>query len=330
MTAAANKTIVPLRYLADRYEQSQRVRIATGERIRAILQGRDADAWARKPVEPVDTEAETELQDAVEPEIVEDDVADAHLKAIVRGETEEPIPLLARTYRRHWEEERETFGAMTASLEAHPAWSWLSQVKGIGPTLACKLLARLDVTLPRTPSGFWMYCGLATVPATAYKCDVCGLERAWPLGYSVTGNHQALGTARKCKGMLQALPGEALAAMPKAAGGQKRAYDAYAKKVCYLIGCQFEKLGTRAPYGRFYREHLAKLEREHAAWAAGRRRFTALRIVEKLFLSHLYEVWREALGLEVVEHYASSRLGHEGRIAPEEMIGSGKAAKRDQ
>jgi len=197
-------------------------------------------------------------------------------------------------------------------------------VKGIGPTLACKLLARLDVTLARTPSAFWLYCGLATVPGAAYRCEACGLERTWPVGYNVTGGHQALGTARRCKGSLVKVRegDDVRAAMPRAAGGQKRAYDAYAKKVLYLVGCQFEKLGRRAPYGRFYREALGRMEREHPGWAAGRRRFTALRIVEKLFLSHLWEVWRRAVGLPIVEHFASSRLGHDGRIAPEEMVAS--------
>lgn len=310
---------VPLRFLADRYEAAQRVRIATGERIRAILQGRDAQEVWGAPGQKEPVEAEEPVVEAV----VEEDEIEGELKAILRGESDGPLPILGRTYRRHHEEEREMYEEMAVALEGHPAWPWLTQVKGIGPTLACKLLARLDVRLAKTPSSFWLYCGLATVPGALYTCSTCGLERTWPVGYEVKGGHQALGTKRVCKGNLEFVrEGEDVrAALPRAGAGQKRCYDAYAKKVMYLVGCQFEKLGRRAAYPRFYREALGRLERERPRWNAGRQRFTAMRIVEKLFLSHLWEVWRKAERLSVVEHYASAYLAHGTRIAPEEMVG---------
>lgn len=326
-----------LHFLADRYEQAQRVRIETGERIRAIYQGRDEEGLAptfemmpdgvpficpvkacehqwrasftMKPPCPL-CDAEGKLD------------VDVILKEILAGEHDGPMPILARTYRRHHEEEREMFGAMTGALEGHPTWPWLSQVKGCGPTLACKLLARLDITKADTPSAFWLYSGLATVPGAKYHCETCGLDRTFPIAYDVKGGHKRLGTQANCKGKLEKTEeGDHIrAAMPRAGRGQKRPYDAYAKKVCYLLGCQWEKLGERAPYARFYRKELARLDRERPGWAKGRKRFTAMRITEKLFLSHLHEVWRRALGLEQVEHYASAYLGHDGRITPEEMI----------
>src|SRR5205823_1734179 len=97
----------------------------------------------------------------------------------------------------------------------------------------------------------WLYTGLATVPGAAYRCATCGLERRWPIQFKVTGMHLALDTQRRCKGKLELFDsGEHVrAALPKSGRGEKRAYDAYAKKIMYLVGCQFEKLGRRQPYG---------------------------------------------------------------------------------
>ena len=109
-----------LRWLADNYEQAQRLRIEVGERIRAVLQGRD-ETWTYEAEEDTD--------------------ADAVLKAIAAGESVGPVPMLARSYRRYWLEERETFKDMMHALQSHPTYPWLDRVRGIGPTLACKILA---------------------------------------------------------------------------------------------------------------------------------------------------------------------------------------------
>lgn len=334
-----------LHFLADRYEQAQRVRIETGERIRAIYQGRDQEAaWEVIPsgasfgstyipdgapfvCKSKACEHKWRASFEIEPPCPVCDGesclnVDVVLKDILASKHDGPMPILARTYRRHHEEEREMFGAMTGALERHPTWGWLQKVKGVGPTLACKLLARLDITRADTPSSFWLYCGLATVPGAKYHCLICGLDRTFPISFDVKGGHKRFGTEANCKGKLEKTDeGDHIrAAMPRATRGQKRPYDGYAKKVCYLLGCQWEKLGDRSPYARFYRKELAQLDRDRPGWAKGRKRFTAMRVTEKLFLSNLHEVWRAALGLPYVEHYAASRLGHDGRITPDEMV----------
>lgn len=292
-----------LRWYADAYEQAQRVRIATGEQIRAVLQGRDS-TWSAPDADP-DTDP--------------DDL----LRQIAALETVGPVPILGRTYQRHWTEEREMFTEMGKALKSHPANAWLSRVRGIGPTLACKLLARFDARKADTASSFWAFAGLATVPGERYRCETCGLVRAWPVGYSVTGKHQALDSNRACPGALIRVAGPddgVRAAQPRPARGQKAAYDQYAKKVLYLVGTSFLKTGPKSPYEQFYRTERAKLDRERPGWADGRKHLTALRKTEKLFLSHLWSTWREAIGLPAAPHYALAELGHGGRIDPWEMV----------
>lgn len=298
-TVSGGLSVRDLRWIADSYEQAQRVRVDTGERIRAILQGRD-----HRP-------------DGADPVRSATDV----LAAIRRGESDGPVPLLGRTYRRHAEEESELRRAMLAALTAHPAWPWLSRVKGIGATLAAKLLARLDVTRAPSPSSFWAYCGLATVPGIEYRCPECGLRASFPTRYRVRGEHQRADRKSRCGGALTAYRGPdqgIRVAQPRPGSGEKATYDQYAKKVCYLIGVSFLRSGSA--YDAYYREQRARLERERPGWTAGRTHFAALRKTEKLFLAQLWLVWRRAVGLPTTTPYAHGVLRREEYLPPEAMI----------
>ena len=130
------------RFLADNYEQAQRLRVETGERIRAVVQGRDATFI---PLGQIITPEKDE------PFWIDENgvsrMAEATVKAIQRGETLGPVVMLGRSHHRYWTEERETEHDMLHALKYHPAWPWLTRVRGIGPTLAAKLVARLDPTI---------------------------------------------------------------------------------------------------------------------------------------------------------------------------------------
>ena len=305
-----------LRVLADSYQQAQEKRIANGEQIRAVLQDRD-ETWGS-------------VMERVEDEFGPATTADEVLESIAAGLTPGPVPVLGRMYHRAYSEERELFKEMELALkgnkttQGHPCWPWLKAVKGIGPTLACKLLARLDPRKATTASAFWAYCGLATVPGDRYRCPTCGLVRDWPTGYNVTGKHTALASTKECKGALVKIAGPedgVRAAQPGPARGQKATYDAYAKKVMYLVGTGFLKAGGK--YAQHYRQARAKLDVERPGWADGRKHLTALRKTEKLFLSHLWAVWRGELGLPVTDPYAFAELGHApaSYIDPWDMVG---------
>ena len=289
-----------LRYLADAYEQSQRIRIQNGERLRAVLQGRD-ETWDVEFDENID--------------------ADEVIKSIEKGDGIGPIPIIGMTYRRHWEMEREYFREMGIALNSHPVWPWLEQIKGMGPTLSCKILSRLDPEKADTVSSYWAYCGLATVPGVEYKCELCGIVGVWPESFKMTGKHKALGKTKQCKGSLVAINvgNGTRAAQPKPGRGEKASYDQYAKKICYLIGMSFLK--SKGKYSEIYSKHRNRLDRERPGWPDGRKHYTALRIMEKLFLSHLWLKTREALDMPVTEPYANGMLGHNGYIDPQEMVG---------
>ena len=273
-----------LRWIAAAFESAQAQRLRTGEQIRALVgrsNGHGADGNGAHDI----------------------DALLAHIRA---GASPAPLSALGDEYRRQWSEERDLMRVMSERIAKHPAWPWLERVRGIGPSLAARLLARLDIDRAPTPSSFWSYCGLATVAADMYRCVDCGYELSLPAGREVRAGHRIPGTSQPCPGALEPMgQGARRVAQPRPTRGENAPYDREAKKLCYLIGISFVRQGDA--YRRYYHDQRARLDVAKPDWIPRRRHLTALRMTEKLFLAHLWLVWREELGLPVTAPYADQR-----------------------
>jgi len=280
-----------LRLLYQLYEEAQASRIAHGERLRAILQGRSF----------------SELVTSV-------DDADPLLKAIGKGETAGAPRLLERAYARALDDEAAAAAALRETIEGHPAWPWLSNIKGVGHLLSARLLSRLDVTRAETPSAFWSYCGLGTIPGVAYRCRRCNLEVAYPLGYEAPGMHRARDGRRECSGDFVAIESKqpTRVAPRRSALGGRGSYDAQARISCYLVGLSM--LRCRSDYRSFYDAARARLAVSRPGWTPKRCHLSALRKMEKTFLRDLWLAWRSAVNLTVVAPYFP-RMQHESACA---------------
>ena len=269
-----------LRLLYQLYEEAQRTRIAHGERLRAIFQGRSSAGV-----------------------VVSDKDVDGLLKGIARRERAGAPRILENAYARAVEDEAAAASALRDSIGSHPAWPWLEDVRGIGHLLAARLLSRLDVTRANTPSAFWAYCGLGTIPGVAYGCSKCGLEVGYPVGYKVGETHYARSGSRVCPGQLQPLDSasQIRVAPRRSALGGRASYDAHARKSCYLIGVSILRSGGE--YRTFYDAERARLAATRAGWTAKRCHLSALRRMEKAFLRDLWIAWRRAVNLPVVSPY---------------------------
>ena len=269
-----------LRLLYQLYEEAQRTRIAHGERLRAIFQGRSSSGG---------------------PGTGRD--VDAVLKGIARGERAGAPRILEKAYARAVEDEGAATLGLRECIVRHPAWAWLEDVRGIGHLLAARLLSRLDVTRAETPSAFWAYCGLGTIPGVAYRCESCGLEVAYPLGYKVGESHYARSVSRACAGQLQPLysTAEIRVAPRRSALGGRASYDAHARKSCYLIGVSILRAG--GDYRSFYDLERVRLAMLRGGWTAKRCHLSALRRMEKAFLRDLWVAWRKAVNLPIVSSY---------------------------
>lgn len=271
-----------LRLLYQLYEDAQRSRIAHGERLRALFQGRSYDGLASRAGDP-----------------------DTLLKAVARGESLGAPRVLEKAYWRASEDEHDVAAALRAEIESHPAWHWISQQRGVGELLAARLLSRLDVERARTPSAFWAYCGLATIPGSAHRCPRCKLEISIPIGYKLGDTHFTRAGSRLCSGHLELVPGDAARVAPRhSILGGRDSYDAHARKSCYLIGISMLRCGS--DYRSYYDAERQRLAVERPGWIAKRSHLAALRKMEKVFLRDLWVAWRRAVNLPVVRPYWGS------------------------
>ena len=86
--------------------------------------------------------------------------------------------------------------------------------------------------------------------------------------------------------------------------GEKLHYNARLKTGMYLLAGQFLK--ANSPYARVYEEAKPKYALAHPDWTKLHCHLAAQRKMIKLFLSHLWEVWRKQEGLSVVAPWAFS------------------------
>ena len=271
-------SVAELRMLYQLFEEAQRSRIAHGERLRAILQGRSLAGAGNDSID-----------------------ADALIKAIARGDSAGAPRILEHVYARAVQDESDAADALRVAIEDHPVWPWLSKVKGVGHLLAARLLSRLDIARAKTPSAFWAYCGLGTIPGVVYRCSECGLEVAYPVGYQSREGHAAR-SGRECGGELVRVDGIATRVAPRRSLlGGRAGYDAQARKSCYLIGVSM--LRCRSDYRAYYDKERGRLATFRPGWAAKRCHLSALRRMEKAFLRDLWIAWRQAAGLPIVAPY---------------------------
>lgn len=282
-----------LEWITRSYDQVQRLRVQTGERVAMAVQ--------RLRVEG-DPNAFPNV-----------------LQQIQRYRSEGPVPVLGRLYRRLYEQEKHILSDLGSCVTDHAAWGWLGSVSGVGPLMAAKLLGLLDVRSADSFTVFWERCGLATIPAAEYACGVCGLKTTLSSDRYFSGKHSRPDTQQACTGRLERV--EAAPGLRKAQGpgpGREADYDAEAKRTCYLIGMSFLRAG--GSYARYYHDERANLDLTRPTRPEGRKELTAMRKMEKLFLIHLWRIWREAEGFPVPPLKAKGSGGQRWFEDPWQMV----------
>jgi hypothetical protein len=83
--------------------------------------------------------------------------------------------------------------------------------------------------------------------------------------------------------------------------GEKLHYNARLKSTCYLIGTSFLKCNS--PYRQIYDEAREFYDINRTDWTKLHKYRAALRKMIKIFLSHLWEQWRERENLSVDQAY---------------------------
>ena len=184
---------------------------------------------------------------------------------------------------------------MARRVEDHPAWPWLDRVRGVGPTLSARLLARLRIERAPTPSSFWKFCGLSTVEGARFICPGCGTALVRAQGTAAPRRHHAP-SGEPCLQRLEEAraAGDVRIAARLPSRGQVRSFDVGARTLCHLIGVSFLRRGGR--YRDIYYARRERINAQHPEWTKLHAHLAGMRIMEKLFLAHLWSVWSHAIG----------------------------------
>lgn len=99
--------------------------------------------------------------------------------------------------------------------------------------------------------------------------------------------------------------------------GEKLCYNKRLKTTCFLVAQSF--LRTGSPYREVYDSAKAYYQANRPDWTKHHIHLASMRKMTKMWLSHLWEVWRQMEGLETRELYVVEKLGHEGIRKPQEF-----------
>lgn len=97
--------------------------------------------------------------------------------------------------------------------------------------------------------------------------------------------------------------------------GEKLHYNKRLKTTCFKVGNSLLRSGS--PYRQIYDQEKERQLRR--GLAKGHAHYRAMRKMIKLFLAHLWEVWRRMEGLPTRRPYALDKLGHSTYIPPEQF-----------
>jgi hypothetical protein len=225
--------------------------------------------------------------------------------------------------------EKRTESRISKAVGVAPIMRWLKKVKGIGPRYSGTLIGTVG-TPPATVSKLWAMCGMDVIPI----CTECNkiafwgkrkthfvdrqVERRW--GQQIKKGEEAadeqefkrrayIETEKK---LCQCDDPQVKEVAPKRQyyKGLLLTHNPFLKSTCWKIAGQFVRQGDY--YRKYYEQQKEYyLERDGEVLSLGHIENRARRATVKIFLSHLWEMWRKSLDMEAGEFYLRNKLGKE-------------------
>ena len=196
-------------------------------------------------------------------------------------------------------------------VTAGAIWPWITGIRGLGAGgLAAQLIAQID-DIGNYPnvSKLWRFCGYGLYE---YWQTPGGKIVAPLVGWQVDPEDKR----KRIRVRPEPSPNWTIVRIPdRGVTGWLLPYNRRLKSVCYLVTDQFIKQQTPA-YVDFYYAAKEEERRLHPDLSLMHTHRRAMRKTTKLFLQHLWSVWREAEDLPVTLPYAHAILGHTNYVAP--------------
>lgn len=212
---------------------------------------------------------------------------------------------------RHYEEalsqlEKSITKQVKDEIQSHPVWHWATQIRGVGETSLASVVGYIDIERADTISALWRYAGYGV---QLVECPTChgddSPETCECAGAGVVGRRE-----RPTK-------------------GEKLHYNARLKTMVWrLIDIQVK---LRGPYRDVYDMAKFSYTNTRPSWTKGHIEAASRRKAAKMFLSHLWMVWREAEGLPTrVPYIEEHGEGQHDIIGPHQFLSEWKEKKEGE
>jgi len=185
---------------------------------------------------------------------------------------------------------------LAIQVKAHPAYSWFSQIKGIGNVNIGKVLGPIDIEKATQISKLWRFAGF-------------GVNEG-------KGERRIKGEKLHYNSSLKSMCWRLGKSLIRAKGKYYEFYLAEKKR----IGEREEQTGRKIVASASLPKEKGKHIENDEFVGLGHVDMMAMRKMIKLFLAHLWLKWREAEGLPITEPYSMGIQGHSDFISPDEMI----------
>jgi len=209
--------------------------------------------------------------------------------------------------------EHEALLDIETHLKTMPVYTQiLSQISGVGPTLAGVIVAEVDIHRCDTASALWRYAGLAPIPCR--RCKTCKDELVQAgVAQLKRYKHAFNRKTDKCRfasDIIEVDKTYASARSERPEKGEKLHFNKFfkTKMVGVMAGCL---LKANSPYRKFYDDYKHRLASTNKGRNDGHRHQMALRYMVKMVLLDIWKGWRELEGLSVREPYQEEYLGHQ-------------------
>lgn len=203
-------------------------------------------------------------------------------------------------------------------LEQHSAYPWFSRVKGIGKENIGKVIGLVDIEEADTISSLWKFAG--------YAVDSDGHAPRRVKGKKLEYNSRLRTMCWRLGSSLLRAKGKYY----KYYISQKKTYEERFKNEGYTIlpASQLPRMTEVKKGSDGVLQSKNKRHEPEKVISEGHIHNMALRKMIKLFLSHLWLVWREAEGLPLTKPYAIDKMKHKSIITPWEMCDKEEKTKK--
>lgn len=211
--------------------------------------------------------------------------------------------------------EDEIVEAFEEELELHPAWPWLGKVKGVSYILGAKLLGLTgDISKSPTISSLWRFAGMGL---GQYYVDgegkvICPTE-GWQWIVKSNGQKEKVWITAK-----QPADAQIEWRRDRPIKGWCLPYNKRLKTACHLVATSM--LRAQSPYTAIYYEAKNRYSQKRLDWTPKQRDYAGRRKMIKVFLSHLWLKWREAVGLPISKPYIVEESGCHHYYKPKDFV----------